>query len=74
MWSGGACFAHEAQPPLLVGESLGWQHLRRHDTLKPLVLSPVDDSHGPSADVLQDAEVRERPANHLRNQGRMLKP
>jgi hypothetical protein len=44
------------------------------DALELLVLGAVDDPHAAFADPFQDAEVRELPADHLRNQGSTVKP
>ena len=42
--------------------------------LELLILGPVDETHAAFADAVEDAEVRELPADHLRNQGSTVKP
>ena len=54
----------EPPAPRLVGERPLGQHLDRHLAAEPLVLRAVDDPHGPRAQLLQDAVVGERGADH----------
>ncbi len=56
---GGPCLAHEALSRLRVPRQLRRQKLERHRALQPKVLGPVDLTHSPATETLQEPVVAE---------------
>ena len=61
---GSARLAPETLQPLrILGRTVG-QKLERHEASELSILSFVDDTHAPAAELLDDAVVRDGFANH----------
>ena len=60
-----AGFALEPPAHRLVGQRAFGEDLERHVAVQVLVVGAIDDAHGACADVLENAVMRETPADHF---------
>src|SRR5882672_1074300 len=63
----------EASYPVLIPSKLRWQYLERDPSLQTGVLRQVDHSHTTCAKLCQDAILRQRLPDHVRNNSPLVR-